>query len=249
MVEEKVCSKCNKLKSLDNFRYRFYPSRNKGYYNGKCKECRNVEKSEYNKKYWDKNKEELKIGNREYFKEYYKNNKNKEIERKKKWALNNPEKIKSIQKRHRNTEQYKINSRKYYLENKDKIINRQKEWAKKNNYYHNYNKKRKRVDSLYKLTCNIRTRIYQYAKGIKKYDNKTTIDLLGCDYNKLKEHLEEQFIDNMCWDNYGEWHIDHIIPLVSADNENELIELCNYKNLQPLWAKENLSKGSKIKEL
>ncbi len=52
----------------------------------------------------------------------------------------------------------------------------------------------------------------------------------------------------MSWDNhtkYG-WHIDHIIPLASAKTEEELKSLCHYTNLQPLWAKENLSKGAKI---
>lgn len=53
------------------------------------------------------------------------------------------------------------------------------------------------------------------------------------------------FINGMNWNNYGMWHIDHIKPLYSAKNENELIELCNYKNLQPLWAKDNLIKGKK----
>ena len=52
----------------------------------------------------------------------------------------------------------------------------------------------------------------------------------------------------MTWDNYGEWHVDHIIPLSSAENEIELIELCHYRNLQPLWAKENLMKKDKIIE-
>ena len=50
----------------------------------------------------------------------------------------------------------------------------------------------------------------------------------------------------MNWDNYGEWHIDHIKPLSLAKNELDVIELCNYKNLQPLWALENIIKGNRI---
>tara|TARA_B100000963_G_scaffold65939_1_gene54151 strand:+ start:3010 stop:3213 length:204 start_codon:yes stop_codon:yes gene_type:complete len=47
----------------------------------------------------------------------------------------------------------------------------------------------------------------------------------------------------MSWDNHGEWHIDHIIPLAFADSKAELIALCYYKNLQPLWKTENKSKN------
>mgnify|MGYP002132731409 FL=1 len=49
----------------------------------------------------------------------------------------------------------------------------------------------------------------------------------------------------MTWDNYGDWHIDHIIPLNSAQTEEDLYKLCHYSNLQPLWALDNLKKGSK----
>ena len=50
----------------------------------------------------------------------------------------------------------------------------------------------------------------------------------------------------MNWDNHGEWHYDHIIPLASADNYDDLVRLNHYTNLQPLWAEDNLKKGSKI---
>jgi hypothetical protein len=73
---------------------------------------------------------------------------------------------------------------------------------------------------------------------------------LGCSFEKLKRHLESQFQPGMTWKNYGlhGWHIDHIKPLVLFDltNRKQFLEACNYKNLQPLWAKENLSKKGKI---
>ena len=52
----------------------------------------------------------------------------------------------------------------------------------------------------------------------------------------------------MNWENHGKygWHIDHIIPLSSAKNEDELKKLCYYKNLQPLWALENILKKDKL---
>ena len=76
----------------------------------------------------------------------------------------------------------------------------------------------------------------------------TTIKLLGCNINELRFYLEGKFIDGMSWDNYGEWHIDHIRPCASFDlTDPEQQKKCfHYTNLQPLWAEDNLSKGDKI---
>jgi 5-methylcytosine-specific restriction endonuclease McrA len=70
--------------------------------------------------------------------------------------------------------------------------------------------------------------------------------LVGITPKELKEHLEKQFFQGMSWGNYGEWHIDHIIPLSSAKTEDEIYKLCHYTNLQPLWAEDNLRKGNKL---
>ena len=60
--------------------------------------------------------------------------------------------------------------------------------------------------------------------------------MLGYNYNDLKEYIESLFTDGMSWDNHGEWHVDHIKPLVCF-SENEDIKVVNaLSNLQPLWA-------------
>ena len=66
------------------------------------------------------------------------------------------------------------------------------------------------------------------------------------DWEVCKAHIEKQFTKGMSWSNQGKWHIDHIIPLASAKNEDELMKLCHYRNLQPLWAEDNLKKSAKI---
>jgi len=105
----------------------------------------------------------------------------------------------------------------------------------------NYRKKLKNPN--HKLKHNLRSRLRKALKGKSK--DKSTVDLLGCSIERFKVHLETQFQPGMTWDNYGKWHIDHIRPLSGFDltSAEELKIVCCYKNLQPLWAKDNISKG------
>jgi hypothetical protein len=75
-----------------------------------------------------------------------------------------------------------------------------------------------------------------------------TPDLVGCSVNDLKTHLESKFIESMTWENYGEWHIDHMRPCASFNLEDpeEQKKCFHWTNLQPLWAKDNMSKGDRL---
>ena len=79
---------------------------------------------------------------------------------------------------------------------------------------------------------------------------KRTFDLLGYSVEDLMAHLEKQFKPGMSWDNYGEWHIDHIIPKVafnvSSYDDFDFKRCWALKNLQPLWARENHMKRDKL---
>lgn len=112
------------------------------------------------------------------------------------------------------------------------------------------NKKRKirlNNDPSYRLSCNLRSRLKGAIKG--NYKSGSAVRDLGCSIEELKLHLESQFKPGMSWSNYGfcGWHIDHIKPLASFDltDRQQLLEACNYTNLQPLWAKDNFAKHSK----
>ena len=230
-METKVCSKCKENKNICEFGklksskdgYRYF-----------CKKCRNsIEKT------------------------YEGDN---VLERKKKWRNNNKEKIKNhyqetkqtildYQKKYREENLGKIKERKkkYYNINKKEILDKNKIYRKNTKNIRNiYEYKNKKNDPIYSLLCGMRSRLCNYLKmcGITK-KNKT-FDIVGCSPEFLKEHLEAQFTDGMSWDNRGEWHIDHIIPLSSAKTEDELYKLCHYENLQPLWAEDNLKKSNKI---
>jgi hypothetical protein len=134
---------------------------------------------------------------------------------------------------------YKANpdyNKKYQSENAERIAT----------LHRDYERKRKAVDPLYRWVAQTRCRLRHILHGTGSH--QPTLDLLGCNRQEYRDHLESQFTDGMSWDNYGEWQVDHIIP-VSAFDQNKLDEraICwHYSNTQPLWAEDNMAKGSKL---
>ena len=182
-----------------------------------------AKKAEYFKLYNEINKDKIKARRVISDKIWREKNKEKNKEKRKIYIENNKEKI---------TESKKISDRKYYQNNKEK--------------FNEYRRNRKQNEPLFKLRCNLSSRILKAFKSKKLLKSQYTLDMLGCDLETAKLHLEKQFTKGMNWSNRGEWHIDHIIPCASAINEEELIKLFHYTNLQPLWAFDNFSKGKKI---
>ena len=132
---------------------------------------------------------------------------------------------------------------KYRANNKDKISLYKKRYQEENKENRNEKlRERYKTDELYKISVNVRSSLLKIFKrnGYTKKSNSNK--LIGCSFEELKIHIESKFKDGMNWSNHGEWHIDHKIPLSWAESEEELIELCKFSNLQPLWAFENLSK-------
>jgi hypothetical protein len=86
-------------------------------------------------------------------------------------------------------------------------------------------------------------RLFNKTDVIKK--TKPSIEYLGCSSEYFIEYIEKQFKDGMNWDNI---HLDHIKPIskFNLDDEDEFLQCCNYKNFQPLLAKDNLEKHNKF---
>jgi hypothetical protein len=206
--------------------------------------------SDYDKKYYQKNKETIKKLSRKY---YYKN-KEKCLLLSKKWREKNKERYKKVKKEYyqnnkekvdltkkiwkeKNKERYKIISKEYYYKNRKKII--------KDNT--NRKKIRLKTDLNFKLITNLRRRILHALKNNIK--SNSTMKLLGVKHvEEVWKHLEKSFKPGMTKENHGKWHIDHIKPCSSFDltKPSEQRECFHYTNLQPLWASENLSKGNRI---
>lgn len=96
-----------------------------------------------------------------------------------------------------------------------------------------------------RLKARLRSRFHQLLRG--KLKAGRSMEILGCDLAFFKSYIEERFTEGMSWDNFGQWHIDHIRPCASFDlaNIDQQHQCFHYTNLQPLWAIENLKKGKK----
>lgn len=83
--------------------------------------------------------------------------------------------------------------------------------------------------------------------ALKNNKKLSSIKYLDCSIKEFKKHIESKFKEGMNWDNYGDWHIDHIIPL-KYDNPtvNQTKERLHWTNTQPLWAIENIAKGNRF---
>ena len=160
--------------------------------------------------------------------------------------------------------------KRHYLKNREKRLQYFSDWQKDNrdrlNDYHkkwrtdnidkwrqtkrDYERNRKSIDPLYKLISNFRTAIYQVLKESNVEKNRHYFDILQYTPEELIIHLESQFKDTMSWDNYGDWHVDHKLPITSFNIEemgdNEFMKCWALENLQPMWGEENIRKSNKI---
>jgi hypothetical protein len=159
------------------------------------------------------------------------------------WREENPEAVAAAKAKFRdkNPDYYS----RHYQKNKARILCQTNK----------YRKERCLRDPSYKLALSLRARTKEAFKGMDR--SKRTRELLGCSWLELKRYLESKFLPGMTFENYGEWHIDHKIPLAKplrllregkideAQAKKDLESLCHYTNLQPLWAKDNEAKGAR----
>lgn len=184
---------------------------------------------------------------KQYQQEYYRNNKEKIKKKNREYYKANKEKIREQQKR-------------YYDENKDRVsesharyysANREKVRAYQERYYRKYKDiiHTRRMSKLHsspyeRMIKNLRTRLSSFVR----YKSKKTKELIGCDREHFMRHLEVQFKEGMTWDNYGEWVLDHHIPITAFNLENKKeFEACwHFSNIKPMWARDNMRKGNRI---
>jgi len=147
------------------------------------------------------------------------------------------------------------NHKKWSEKNKEHLFEYHKKWRTENvdkwrKTKRDYEKNRKDSDPLYKLVANFRTAIWTVLKesNVDKYGHY--FDVLQYTPEELINHLEKQFKDDMTWDNYGIWHVDHKLPITSFDiqemGDEEFMRCWCLDNLQPMWGEENIRKSNKV---
>jgi len=151
-----------------------------------------------------------------------------------------------------------INNRKiYYSNNKNVIVARHKIYKKHNSdkvahWSKNYRIKHRDHISTQKnlyYKSNIQARLAKNLRrrlnhSIKSSRAGSAVRDLGCSIEQLKRHLESKFQPGMSWNNYGQWHIDHIKPLsrFNLTRRDQILQSCHFSNLQPLWKLDNIVK-------
>ena len=194
---------------------------------------------------------------------------NSTIEAKQRWHQENKaeRQAKGKQWREENAKLKKAQDRAYYLANKEKVKAQALAWSRanpdkrkaicqkwadgnpeavrdsRNNFYrNNYGS-----NPQYTLAIRFRTDMRVSLKAVAKGCQPSSVELLGTSWTAAADHLAALFETGMSWENYGKWHVDHVRPCASFDQASpEQRAVCwNWRNLQPMWARDNIVKGDK----
>lgn len=252
--QAKACTKCGEVKPLTEY----YTLRTvKDGRRSRCKSCERGVALAYFRENRTECLEKCRIryaADPEKFRkkalDWHEKNKARANKRARDWKAKNPDIVSEYNK-------------KYYSDNKSESRDRFKEWVNDNllrrkeymRFWRDENPERGREYArrrLQDVRCRIenavRCRIWISIKpGSKR--GRRSLNLLGYTVEQLKAHLERQFLPGMNWGNYGEWHIDHVLPLSSFDystpDDADFKAAWSLTNLRPLWKSDNLKKGAK----
>lgn len=230
---KKTCSRCKRLLLFNCFNKDRYARNGFAF---QCKECKKLD--------YQNNKKKIK----EHMRQYYRDNKEKITEKHKQYYYDNREEILEYHQKR------KEDRKQYYQNNKERIAKQSREYRQNNKDKRNERNKRIRKNPIFRLNHNLGKAIYKSLRiqGISK-NGRIWESFVNFTLEELTAHLEGLFQDRMTWKNHGKWQIDHIKPISLFNFENvndpEFKECWSLNNLQPLWARDNQSKGNKFKEV
>ena len=204
----KICRICKDEKELSEFH------KKKGTKDGHRNECKECVK-ELSKKYKDPIKQS------EYDKKRYQEKREEILERKKQYHIDNGEELLEKKREYRRKKGVRERERKYCRDYQKDPDNKEVVYRYRRNNPH---------------IIAWRSLLYSTLKRLGTEKQCHTIDELGYSAEELKQHIEKQFTSGMSWENHGEWHIDHKIPVSYFTSDTPVSIVCGLDNLQPLWA-------------
>lgn len=206
-----------------------------------CKKCR-----EFTKKYYENNPDKYKENHKKYREdnpEYHK-----------KWRENNADKIKENSKKYYedNADEIREKKKKYREDNPDKVKEGCKKWREETKCEHNKRYDRCKICNIKLYLINLqRIQLRRCLKYSSLNKTKSSIEYLGCDANYFTDYMKKKMDiwneTNEVKMDFDNIHIDHIKPVnaFNLNNEDEFLDCCNYTNMQPLLAQDNLFKKNK----
>lgn len=251
MQTVKVCTECLVEKPIDEYHNQKCSKTGKIRKTAKCKPCIHLKNKLWREKNKEKDREytrkrmaKWRAENPERYREskrnlYYKNHE-KELERMRQWRAANPDKAKASTKKWREN-------------NKERHLEALKSWRERNkdhvdSYRKYYYESVRKNDHAYRAQMKLRAPLYNYMGYLIGRLNSTSKSQMSYTPEDLKDHLTKHFKPGMSWENYGDWQIDHTIPIAHYVREGILDpEIVNaLSNIRPLWRDENLKKAASI---
>ncbi len=238
-MKTKRCKKCGVIKPFVDF------YANKGMSDGHMNECKvcilNYSKARRNDPVIGARiKEKKKVS---HYKKYHNDSEYREklLSKNKEYARKNPENKRLWSKKYNQREEVKRHSYQNSMAWRAKN-------PEKNKKIQARARKKRALNFMFRISNAMGTGIWEGIK--KKKEGRHWESLVGYTLKDLRCHLEKQFIKGMTWENYGKWHIDHKIPIsffvFNSPDDAEFKYCWSLDNLQPLWAKDNISKSNKI---
>lgn len=246
MSETKVCTKCKRELPLTE-EYFYKNNRHKNGFDSSCKECVKAMHKLYNGKHASERKQ--------YHKKYYEDNKEKILNNQRQYYEDHKQKYNEWSKKHYQShkEQIAEKHKQYYQLHKKEIAEKSAEWKKSHKqkiYESTYKNHRARMktDPIFKLKKQARSMIWNSFNRTCHTKPSRSEFILGCSANDFSDYLLKTFFNIYAeeWDGIEPVHIDHIIPLSTAETEDDVMKLCHYTNLQLLKAADNLAKSNKL---
>jgi hypothetical protein len=239
-MASRICTICGKRKTLSAFHN---DSQKRSGKRPDCKECVRKRLRERSKT----------AEYRRYSREYRNKNKATINALKKRYYWDDPEKHRrqTLASHYKHRERRLEALRLRYQENKDEHNKKVREYQKRNwrktlGYKYKYKERKRATDPIFVLAERISKRIRAAVVSMGYTKRSRTAEILGCDWEHFKRHIESLFLPGMRWTNSSKWHLDHHVPLVTATDVESLERLNHWSNIKPMWIRDNLSKGGRI---